>query len=229
VRLSKNGRTRRIPVNSLARGAVLDVAPRRQRPGDPGECVSNAAYRTTARAFERAVEAAHATLAAAGKDTNRLDGYTWHCNRHTWASRLVMAGLGLRTLQELGGWRTLGMVERYSHLNPEHLHAAVERLVPTSSADALRYGTIPQLHRDCVTASWSVAGCVGSMRLYEHGGLASTGKAVDLKSTGPRGPWGFESLALRHSNQEVVDHRSEMFRRGGPKIVPVLCGIEFAS
>jgi len=76
VRLSKNGRTRRIPVNSLARGAVLDVAPRRQRPGDPGECVSNAAYRTTARVFERAVEAAHATLAAAGKDTNRLDGYT---------------------------------------------------------------------------------------------------------------------------------------------------------
>ena len=67
------------------------------------------------------------------------------------------------------------------------------------------------------------------MRLYEHGGLASTGKAVDLKSTGPRGPWGFESLALRHSNQEVVDHRSEMFRRGAPKIVPVLCGIEFAS
>jgi hypothetical protein len=36
------------------------------------------------------------------------------------------------------------------------------------------------------------------VRLYEHGGLASTGKAVDLKSTGPRGPWGFESLALRH-------------------------------
>jgi len=152
VRLSKNGRTRRIPVNSLARGAVLDVAPRRQRPGDPGECVSNAAYRTTARAFERAVEAAHATLAAAGKDTNRLDGYTWHCNRHTWASRLVMAGLGLRTLQELGGWRTLGMVERYSHLNPEHLHAAVERLVPNvlSRRPALRNypATSPRLrHR----------------------------------------------------------------------------------
>src|SRR6267378_515227 len=37
-----------------------------------------------------------------------------------------------------------------------------------------------------------------SMRDCGHGGLASTGKAVDLKSTGPRGPWGFESLALRH-------------------------------
>ena len=39
--------------------------------------------------------------------------------------------------------------------------------------------------------------CCGSVRSYSHGGLASTGKAVDLKSTGPRGPWGFESLALR--------------------------------
>ena len=36
-----------------------------------------------------------------------------------------------------------------------------------------------------------------TVRSYRHGGLASTGKAVDLKSTGPRGPWGFESLALR--------------------------------
>jgi hypothetical protein len=34
--------------------------------------------------------------------------------------------------------------------------------------------------------------------LNRIGGLASTGKAVDLKSTGPHGPWGFESLALRH-------------------------------
>lgn len=29
------------------------------------------------------------------------------------------------------------------------------------------------------------------------GGLVLTGKATDLKSVGPKGPWGFESLALR--------------------------------
>src|SRR6266403_5839647 len=40
--------------------------------------------------------------------------------------------------------------------------------------------------------------CIVSGGHSKHGGLASTGKAVDLKSTGPRGPWGFESLALRH-------------------------------
>jgi hypothetical protein len=39
-----------------------------------------------------------------------------------------MAGVDLRTVQELGGWKTLKMVERYGHLSPTHLHAAVERL-----------------------------------------------------------------------------------------------------
>jgi site-specific recombinase XerD len=32
-----------------------------------------------------------------------IEGYTWHCNRHTFASRLVMAGLDLRTVAELLG------------------------------------------------------------------------------------------------------------------------------
>jgi hypothetical protein len=41
-----------------------------------------------------------------------------------------MAGVDLRTVQILGGWRTLAMVQRYSHLAPAHLREAVERLVP---------------------------------------------------------------------------------------------------
>lgn len=40
-----------------------------------------------------------------------------------------MAGVDLRTIQELGGWRSLKMVERYSHLLPGHKAEAVERLV----------------------------------------------------------------------------------------------------
>ena len=39
-----------------------------------------------------------------------------------------MAGVDVRTVQELGGWKSLKMVQRYAHLDPSHLHAAVERL-----------------------------------------------------------------------------------------------------
>jgi integrase len=58
-----------------------------------------------------------------------IEGYTWHCNSHTAASRLVMAGVNLRTVAELLGHRTLQMVMRYSHLAPEHPASAVDRLV----------------------------------------------------------------------------------------------------
>ena len=54
---------------------------------------------------------------------------SWHCNRHTFASRLVMAGVDLRTVAELLGHKTLQMVRRYSHLAPEHQASAVDRLV----------------------------------------------------------------------------------------------------
>ena len=40
-----------------------------------------------------------------------------------------MAGVDLLTLKELGGWKQLSMVQRYAHLRPDHLQAAVERLV----------------------------------------------------------------------------------------------------
>ena len=45
-----------------------------------------------------------------------LADVTPHVLRHTFASRLAMAGVDLRTIQELGGWRSLEMVERYAHL-----------------------------------------------------------------------------------------------------------------
>jgi hypothetical protein len=43
-----------------------------------------------------------------------------------------MAGVDIRTVQELLGHKTIAMTVRYSHLAPKHTLAAVERL------DALR-------------------------------------------------------------------------------------------
>ena len=56
-----------------------------------------------------------------------------HDTRHTFASRLAMAGADVLTIKELGGWRTLSMVARYAHLSPGHQRAAVERLSQRSA------------------------------------------------------------------------------------------------
>jgi len=96
--------------------------------------VFRCSYTSTDKFFPKAVERARKASVDAGGDASHLDGYTWHCNRHTFASRLVMAGLDLRSAQALGGWQTLAMVQPYSHRAPAHLLEAVERLVPLSAA-----------------------------------------------------------------------------------------------
>lgn len=47
--------------------------------------------------------------------------FRWHDQRHTWASWHTMAGTSPKVLKDLGGWSSTAMVERYSHLNPDHL------------------------------------------------------------------------------------------------------------
>jgi integrase len=69
-----------------------------------------------------------------------LTDYTWHCNRHTFASRLVMAGVPLRTVGELLGHRSPAMTWRYSHLAPSHRQDAVARLVPAAKPGEAQTG-----------------------------------------------------------------------------------------
>lgn len=44
------------------------------------------------------------------------DEFHWHDLRHTWATWHAMGGTPIHVLKELGGWKTLRMVERYYHL-----------------------------------------------------------------------------------------------------------------
>jgi integrase len=129
IQRSKNGHGRQVPMNSLVRSLLMDLAGARLRPSDPTEYVFTTRPVRSKSFFNAAVARARAALSEAGKDPSRLEGYVWHSNRHTFASRLVMAGVDLRTVQELGGWRSLAMVQKYAHLAPAHRLAAVEALV----------------------------------------------------------------------------------------------------
>lgn len=59
--------------------------------------------------------------------------FRFHDLRHTFATRLVQAGVDIYTVQKLGRWKTISMVMRYAHHHPESLRAGVEILdrVPT--------------------------------------------------------------------------------------------------
>ena len=62
-----------------------------------------------------------------------ITGITWHTLRHTYISRLVMAGVDLRTVMELAGHKTIQMTMRYAHLAPGHAALAVEKLCEPSA------------------------------------------------------------------------------------------------
>ena len=55
-------------------------------------------------------------------------GFVIHALRHTFASRLVCAGVDLYTVKELLGHASITMTERYSHLNPQKLASAMQLL-----------------------------------------------------------------------------------------------------
>jgi site-specific recombinase XerD len=129
---SKHGVARHIPINSVAEKALETLS--RTRNGSVYVCAGSEQRegRDWDRWFEGCVHDAG------------ISDFRWHDLRHTFASRLAMAGVSLRTLAELLGHKTLAMVMRYAHLAPAHLRDAVERIAeaPTdTTTDTGRFAT----------------------------------------------------------------------------------------
>jgi integrase len=115
---SKAERPREIPINSVLRKALLSVS------------------RTTSPyVFE-------------GTDPNKwfvevcreakVKDFHWHDLRHTFASRLAMAGVPIRAIADLMGHTQVQTTARYAHLAPGYPAEAVEKLVapiPTTQED----------------------------------------------------------------------------------------------
>jgi integrase len=70
-------------------------------------------------------------LAAAHRTACRkatVTGFRVHDWRHDWSARMVLAGVDLVTLMELGGWQSLAMVQRYATIRADHRREAIARL-----------------------------------------------------------------------------------------------------
>jgi site-specific recombinase XerD len=118
---AKNGQMRHVPLNGPALAALAQL---RERGYGTGPVIRNAEggpLNGPRYWFEPAIRDA------------KIRRFSWHCLRHTFASRLVMAGVDLRTVQELMGHKSIQMTVRYSHLTPRHTLAAVERLAEGAS------------------------------------------------------------------------------------------------
>lgn len=114
---SKSGKSRHIPLNAPALAAfqALHEATSSQDPIFASRKAGES-LRGPRHWFEGAIGEA------------RLNDFTLHDLRHTFASRLVMTGTDLRTVAELKGHRTIQMTMRYAHLTLDHKPAAVNRL-----------------------------------------------------------------------------------------------------
>jgi integrase len=93
------------------------------------------------------------------KDAKLTGIVSFHTLRHTFASRLVMAGVDLLTVQSLGGWKDLAMVQRYAHLAPAHRREAIEALArgETLQRSGTGTGTRPQEASQTDSAAVSVS------------------------------------------------------------------------
>ena len=116
IRRTKNNEPKHIPLNAMVQAtlAALPVVGATVLAWPWGDPVSDT---TLYAAFGRACRAAG------------ISNFHWHDLRHTFASHLVMAGVDLRTVQELLGHKTLETTLRYSHLALAHKATAVARII----------------------------------------------------------------------------------------------------
>jgi integrase len=127
---AKNGESRTVPMNEVLT-TTLKAVKLHSADGERVFCNRQGTpYRSFRTAFERAVRLAG------------IADFTFHDLRHTFASRLVMAGVDLPTVKELLGRKDISMTMRYAHLSSDHKQAAVKKLEKVPAI----FTTLPESH-----------------------------------------------------------------------------------
>jgi integrase len=116
---AKSGHTRRVPLNHEAVETLEAWRAKQKKPGAHGLVFPG----RDGKRMTRIDTAWTSLMKLAGLKNFRL-----HDCRHHFASKLVQAGVDLYTVKELLGHSEITMTERYSHLAPDNLRAAVDKV-----------------------------------------------------------------------------------------------------
>ena len=121
IKETKNGKPKTLPLNCVALG-VLQKKSGEKVISLKNDLVftSNAGTKINKRNLTRA-------FALALKRAGVMD-FTFHCLRHTFATRLTRSGVDLYSISKLLGHKNMKMTQRYAHHCPESLRGCVEVL-----------------------------------------------------------------------------------------------------
>lgn len=141
---TKNGENRNVPINDTLMAVLHEMCSLRILNVICG--IKNSEYLFSNRkgnrltvltnAFWKAVEEAGLFRYEQGRgDKKKRIRFRFHDLRHTFGSRLGMAGIDLKTIMEIMGHKTYSMSMRYQHPAPDHKIGAVKSLdqVPSKS------------------------------------------------------------------------------------------------
>jgi integrase len=134
---TKNGKTRRVPLTPELRAALVAHAHKKGYIFGQGREGKPPRQEAISVAFGRLMRSIG------------LDDVTHHVLRHTGAPAMVAAGISLRVVQDIGGWSTLRMLERYAHPSGAEMSRAVRVLTPYT-ATGTKTGTAPKTDQGTV-------------------------------------------------------------------------------
>lgn len=117
---AKAGKGISVPLNDMARQALQEA-----------DCATPYIFGYKGRPLKKAgATAFKRALKEAG-----IENFRWHDLRHTWATWHRLGGTAQDALQELGGWASPEMVNRYAHFTPDYLAEFAENIgtIPAQS------------------------------------------------------------------------------------------------
>ena len=135
----KNGARDTLPVNDTAM-EVLQARAAVRTSNMEAVFLNGAGHPRNARNLLRAF---YPAMRKAG-----ITRFRFHDLRHTFATRLIQAGVDVYTVQKLGRWKTISMVLRYAHHEPESLRGGAEvldRLRRENSTKLAQWGATPSV------------------------------------------------------------------------------------